>query len=37
LIVMMIHDARAQEKTLLDLPPVVPSQRASRTTPTRLQ
>jgi len=35
--VMMIHDARAPKKTLLDLPPMVPAQRASRTPPTRLQ
>jgi hypothetical protein len=35
--VMMIHDARVPEKTMLHLPPMVPSQRASRTTPTRVQ
>jgi len=27
-----IHDARASEKTVLDLPPTVPSQRTIRTT-----
>ena len=35
--VTMIHDARVPEKTLLDLPPLVPSQRAGGTTPARVQ
>lgn len=35
--VIMIHDARAPEKTLLDLPPMVSSECTSRTTPTHLQ
>jgi hypothetical protein len=34
---MMIHDARAPEKTVLHLPPMVPSQPTSRITATRLQ
>jgi hypothetical protein len=35
--VMMIHYARAPEKTVLHLPPVVPSQCAGGTTSARLQ